>query len=93
VQAATPRVGSATKRLMTIYTPDLEPILYDQPKFLDTVKRLVLASGYAKVRVLLADPARALYESSGSSGSPGASRATSRCATSTRNTASSSRRS
>jgi hypothetical protein len=64
VQAATLRVASATKRLMTIYTPDLEPILYDQPKFLDTVKRLVLASGYAKVRVLLADPARALYESS-----------------------------
>jgi hypothetical protein len=64
VQAATLRVASATKRLMTIYTPDLEPVVYDQPKFLDTVKRLVLASGYAKVRVLLADPARAMYESS-----------------------------
>ncbi len=64
VQAATLRIASATKRIMTMYTPDLEPVLYDQPKFLDTVKRLVLASGYAKVRVLLSDPARALYESS-----------------------------
>lgn len=64
VQAATLRVASATKRMMSMYTPDLEPVLYDQPKFLDTVKRLVLASGYAKVRVLLSDPARALYESS-----------------------------
>lgn len=64
VQAATLRVALATRRLMTIYTPDLEPQLYDQPKFIDTVKRLVLASGYAKVRVLLADPSRAMYESS-----------------------------
>lgn len=64
VQAATLRVALATKRLMTVYTPDLEPLLYDQPRFIDTVKRLVLASGYAKVRVLLADPARAMYESS-----------------------------
>lgn len=63
-QAATLRVALATRRLMTIYTPDLEPQLYDQPKFIDTVKRLVLASGYAKVRVLLSDPSRALYESS-----------------------------
>ena len=64
VQAATLRVAQATRRLMAIHTTDLEPALYDQPKFIDTVKRLVLGSGYAKGRVLIADPSRALYESS-----------------------------
>lgn len=64
VQAATAAVASTAKRLMAIYTGDLEPALYDQPRFIETVKRLVLASGFARVRVLLADPTRAMYESS-----------------------------
>lgn len=62
VQDAALQVATAAARLLTMYTPDLEPQVYDQPAFLEVVKRLVLAKSYAKVRVLLADPGRAHYE-------------------------------
>jgi hypothetical protein len=55
-RAATQQVAFAARRLLTMYTQDLEPAVYDQPQFLETVKKLVLAKSYAKVRVLLADP-------------------------------------
>lgn len=64
VRAASLQVASAATRLLAMYTQDLEPLVYDQPQFIDAVKKLVLARGYAKVRVLLADPAKAVYESS-----------------------------
>lgn len=64
VRAASIQVATTATRLLTMYTQDLEPLVYDQPQFLEAVKRLVLARGYAKVRVLLVDPARAVYESS-----------------------------
>lgn len=61
---ASQQVASAAARLLTMFTPDLESQVYDQPEFLETVKRLVLARGYAKVRVLLSDPSRMMYEQS-----------------------------
>ncbi len=61
---AAQQVAAAASRLLTMYTPDLETQVYDQPVFLETVKRLVLARSYAKVRVLLSDPARMMYENS-----------------------------
>jgi hypothetical protein len=64
VRAASLQVASSATRLLAMYTQDLEPLVYDQPKFIEAIKKLVLARGYAKVRVLLADPARAVYESS-----------------------------
>lgn len=64
VRAASLQVATIATRLLTMYTQDLEPQVYDQPKFIEAVKRLVLVSGYAKVRVLLVDPSRAVYESS-----------------------------
>lgn len=64
VRAASVQVATAATRLLTMYTQDLEPLVYDQPLFLEAVKRLVLARSYAKVRVLLVDPARTVYESS-----------------------------
>lgn len=64
VRGASVQVASTATRLLAMYTQDLDPQVYDQPKFIDAIKRLVLARGYAKVRVLLADPARAVYESS-----------------------------
>jgi len=64
VRTASVQVASRATRLLAMYTQDLEPQVYDQPKFIDAIKKLVLARGYAKVRVLLADPARAVYESS-----------------------------
>ena len=64
VRTASVQVAGRATRLLAMYTQDLEPLVYDQPKFIDAIKKLVLARGYAKVRVLLADPGRAVYESS-----------------------------
>jgi len=63
-RAATQQVALAARRLLTMFTQDLEPTVYDQPQFLETVKKMVLSRSYAKVRVLLADPARVVYEGS-----------------------------
>lgn len=62
VQAAALQVATQATRLLTMYTPDLEHVVYDQNAFLEAVKRLVLARSYAKVRVLIADPGRTVYE-------------------------------
>jgi hypothetical protein len=59
---AVSELASRTNRTLSIYTPDLEPQLYDQDCFLEPVKRLVLARSYAKVRVLISDPSRAVRE-------------------------------
>jgi hypothetical protein len=58
MRAAINRVAASAQRLMSIYTPDLEPEIYDQSGFLEIVKRFVLARRFAKVRVLLDDRAR-----------------------------------
>ena len=60
MRAAVDTVAASAQRLMSIYTPDLEPDLYDQNGFLDIVKRFVLARRFAKVRVLLSDSGRLL---------------------------------
>jgi len=62
MRAAVDAVAASAQRLMTIYTPDLEPDLYDQNGFLEIVKRFVLARRFAKVRVLLSDSARLLRD-------------------------------
>ena len=56
------RVAAGAQRLMSIYTPDLEPEIYDQSEFLDIVKRFVLGRNFAKVRVVLGDGARLLRD-------------------------------
>jgi hypothetical protein len=55
--------ASAAQRMISIYTPDLEPDLYDQSAFLEIIKRFVLSRSFSKVRVLLADPARVVRDS------------------------------
>jgi hypothetical protein len=62
MRAAVDAVAAGAQRLMSIYTPDLEPDLYDQNSFLEIVKRFVLARRFAKVRVLLADSGRLLRD-------------------------------
>jgi len=52
------RVAACARRGLAILTPDLEPGVYDSEAFLDITKRLVLAKRYARVRVLISDPAR-----------------------------------
>lgn len=64
VREASLQVALHAQRLLTMYTQDLESVVYDQPMFLETVKKLVLARSYAKVRVLVANPGRAVYDSS-----------------------------
>lgn len=53
------RVATSAQRLMSIYTPDLEAEIYEQGEFLEILKRFVLGRNFAKVRVLLSEPARA----------------------------------
>jgi hypothetical protein len=62
MRAAVEAVAASAQRLMTIYTPDLEPDLYDQNGFLEIVKRFVLARRFAKVRVLLSDSGRLMRD-------------------------------
>ncbi|GAC1305927.1 MAG: hypothetical protein NVSMB10_10220 [Steroidobacteraceae bacterium] len=59
VREASLKVAKSAQRLLSIFTQDLEPLIYGEEPFLEAIKRLVLARSYAKVRVLLADPSRA----------------------------------
>ena len=62
VREASLKVAKSAQRLLSIFTQDLEPLIYGEEPFLEVVKRLVLARSYAKVRVLLADPSRAMVD-------------------------------
>lgn len=53
-------VASEATRRVSIFTHDLEPGIYDDADFLEVVKRLVLSQAYARIRVLIADPSRAV---------------------------------
>ena len=58
-QAALEVVGEASRKV-SIFTHDLEPGIYDNPEFLEIIKRMVLSQTYARIRVLIANPARAV---------------------------------
>lgn len=62
MRSAFNRVAASTQRLMSIYTPDLEPQIYDQTEFLDIIKRFVLGRNFAKVRVVLGAKARMMRD-------------------------------
>jgi len=47
-------------RALAILTPDLEPEIYDHEEFLETLKKFIFARGFARIRVLITDPARAI---------------------------------
>lgn len=53
-------IANTAKRSLAILTPDLEPGIYDHDDFLDVAKRLVLSKRYAKIRVIVTDPGRAM---------------------------------
>ena len=63
VRAAVNLVAATAQRLISIYTPDLEPQLYEQSAFLEVVKHFVLTRSFAKVRVLIAEPSRVMRDS------------------------------
>ncbi|MDJ0939651.1 MAG: hypothetical protein QNJ00_07790 [Woeseiaceae bacterium] len=53
-------IAKEAKRKVSIFTHDLEPGIYDDPEFLEVIKRLVLSQTYSRIRVLIADPTRAI---------------------------------
>ena len=53
-------VASQATRRLSIFTHDLEPGIYDDPDFLEVVKHMVLSRTYSRIRVLIADPNRAI---------------------------------
>lgn len=55
-------LASQAHRRIDLFTPDLEPALYDQSPFLDALTRLCLSSPRARVRVLAKDFERAVKE-------------------------------
>ena len=61
-RVAVAELAKRAHRSLSIYTPNLEPELYDQDIFLEPLKRLVLARGHARLRVLISDPARVMRE-------------------------------
>src|ERR1700685_4811349 len=62
VRESSLKVAKSAQRLLSIFTQDLEPLIYGEEPFLEAIKRLVLARSYAKVGVLLADPSRAMVD-------------------------------
>jgi hypothetical protein len=55
VRESTAIVAATGQRMISVFTPDLEPLLYDDPKVIEVLKRFVLSRSYAKVRVLVRD--------------------------------------
>jgi hypothetical protein len=53
-------VTKEASRKLSIFTHDLDPGIYDDPDFLEIVKHMLLSQAYARIRVLIADPARAI---------------------------------
>lgn len=50
-------MAGRTRRHLDIVSRSLEPVVYDQPEFLEAVQKLVLsARGRAKVRILVLNP-------------------------------------
>ena len=60
VRQAAITMAKLAKRRISIFTHDLEPGIYDDPEFLEVVKHLVLSQTYTRIRVLIADPMRAI---------------------------------
>ena len=60
MRAAATAVCARAERKVSIMTRDLEPGIYDHPEFVDAVKKLILSRRFARVRVLISDPSRAI---------------------------------
>jgi hypothetical protein len=58
IKAAIVQATANASRTIAILTPDLEPEIYDQEEFLEALKRFILSRGFARVKVLITNPAR-----------------------------------
>lgn len=61
-RGAVAEIATRARRSLSIYTTDLEPLIYDHDLFLEPVKRLVLARSHARLRVLISNPGRVTRE-------------------------------
>ncbi len=64
VRSAVMQVTCVANRTLSILTHDLEPDIYDHDDFLETLKKFILARTFARVRVLILEPARVLLSAS-----------------------------
>jgi hypothetical protein len=60
LRAAVVDIISHADRTLAILTPNLEPEIYEHVDFLDALKRFVLARTFARIRVLITQPERAM---------------------------------
>ena len=60
IRAAIIDIVAHANRTLAIMTPNLEPEIYEHVEFLDALKRFVLAKTFARVRVLITGPERAI---------------------------------
>ncbi len=56
------QLASQARKHLSIFTPDLEPALYDQQKCLDALTKLALSSARAQIRILLVNPDTAVKQ-------------------------------
>jgi hypothetical protein len=64
VRSAVMQVTGVATRTLSILTHDLEPDVYDHDDFLETLKKFILARTFARVRVLILEPARVVLSAS-----------------------------
>ncbi len=50
------------RQSLNIYTPDLDPVIFDQQPFIDALRRLAIGHQRARIRVLVRDPRRVVKE-------------------------------
>ncbi|CAN5304829.1 hypothetical protein BH24PSE2_BH24PSE2_10380 [soil metagenome] len=62
VREAIVEIAANARRHLAIFSHDLEPGIYDHSDFIDAATRLVLATRFARIRVLVADPSRAVKD-------------------------------
>ena len=54
-------VAASARRVLTLCSHDLESPIFEYPPFIDAVKRFVLGPRFSKVRVLVLNPGRIMY--------------------------------
>lgn len=60
LRAAVVDIVSHAERTLSLLTPNLEPEIFEHDDFLVALKRFVLAKSFARVRVLITEPERAI---------------------------------
>ncbi|MGH8495238.1 MAG: hypothetical protein ACREVN_03825 [Gammaproteobacteria bacterium] len=62
VRGAVVEIARGARRQLAVFSHDLEPGIYDHDDFIEAATRLVLATRFARIRVLVADPGRAVKD-------------------------------